>query len=735
MAQLKDTIVSGSLRATDSLLATKGYLNNSLTITNQDAIPHLIFSRNYSYISIPSGGCLGIMSGTTAATAYSSLVVNVTTGSSGITGGSVYPGATNIVNLGLITRKWLNTYTSNIYLGKIGFVNTSTESTTENAAIAYDTNSSCLGFRIGAAANAATTMKLSATEFYHATDKTGTLGTSSYNWKNVYSERYNSPALVGTGTTGSDAGSSNASTRYRPAIWTFNANITPTEGDIVTIKQPCQTHDYGTWITLDGGSTYYPLVLNSTSRPSSMFDNNVKITMRFDSTGTASVFARGGAASRSTATGVWRIFNSFNTNDNTYDRTLSASGSKTAETAANGGVGIHRYSLEMLTINNKWSSISTQSTTGTDANTDNTAKTKATCAFLLNSPILYQNNNTGAIPGNSCSPDGYTTIPCNLRQCAASSTGWANLTVSLPVYLIGQVQADKKSFKLKNIENQPWWTQTLPATNDGYIYIYLGVAYNATNIYLHTWHPIYWHDGQNLQLYQGEASYGATLPATGREGQVFYQLSDPWYELPSGGNLGEVLMKHSGADRDVYWGMPVGGYRPDNTVKYYVAGSILATQNANAGVFNTNVYVENNVLFGAAWNDYAEYRQCLLPPEPGRCIVENGDGTLSLSSKRLQPGAEIVSDTFGFAIGQNKKCNTPIAVSGRVLAYMDVPRDQIKIGAPVCSGPNGTVSQMTEQEARDYPWLIIGTVSQIPVEAEWGENKVRVNGRVWIRVR
>jgi hypothetical protein len=185
------------------------------------------------------------------------------------------------------------------------------------------------------------------------------------------------------------------------------------------------------------------------------------------------------------------------------------------------------------------------------------------------------------------------------------------------------------------VGSQPWWTQTLPTTNDGYIYIYLGMAYNATTIYLHTWHPIYWHDGQNLQLYQGEASYGATLPATGREGQVFYQLSDPWYELPSGGNIGEVLMKHSGADRDVYWGMPVGGYRPDNTVKYYVAGSTLTTQNANAGVFNTNVYVENNVLFGAAWNDYAEYRQCLLPPEPGRCIVENGDGTLSLSSKRL----------------------------------------------------------------------------------------------------
>jgi hypothetical protein len=39
---------------------------------------------------------------------------------------------------------------------------------------------------------------------------------------------------------------------------------------------------------------------------------------------------------------------------------------------------------------------------------------------------------------------------------------------------------------------------------------------------------------------------------------------------------------------------------------------------------------------GAAWNDYAEYRKCSEKVEPGRCIVENGDGSLSLSTKRLQ---------------------------------------------------------------------------------------------------
>jgi len=40
-----------------------------------------------------------------------------------------------------------------------------------------------------------------------------------------------------------------------------------------------------------------------------------------------------------------------------------------------------------------------------------------------------------------------------------------------------------------------------------------------------------------------------------------------------------------------------------------------------------------------------------------------------LSNSRLQRGAEIISDTYGFAIGQTKEYNTPIASSGRVLAY------------------------------------------------------------------
>ena len=141
-------------------------------------------------------------------------------------------------------------------------------------------------------------------------------------------------------------------------------------------------------------------------------------------------------------------------------------------------------------------------------------------------------------------------------------------------------------------------------------------------------------------------------------------------------------------------------------------------------------------VYSAVWNDYAEYRKSDIT-EPGRVVIENGDGTLSLSTKRLQRGAEVISDTFGFAIGETDECKTPIAATGRVLAYTYEPVEEYrsKTGWPVCSGPNGTVSIMTEEEEEKYPSRIIGTISEVPNYEEWGTGKVKTNGRVWIRIK
>ena len=180
-----------------------------------------------------------------------------------------------------------------------------------------------------------------------------------------------------------------------------------------------------------------------------------------------------------------------------------------------------------------------------------------------------------------------------------------------------------------------------------------------------------------------------------------------------------------------------GVYTNDRMYFNYVPDS-----NYNAGTnqaaqiwLGPDASLHASAVWGAVWNDYAECREADTI-EPGKCVIEVGDDTLITSTERLMPGANITSDTFGFSIGETEQAKTPIAVSGRVLAYPYESREEFKknIGRPVCSGPNGTVSIMTDEEYKDKGYCAIGTISAVPDYEEWGTGKVKVNGRVWIKV-
>lgn len=139
------------------------------------------------------------------------------------------------------------------------------------------------------------------------------------------------------------------------------------------------------------------------------------------------------------------------------------------------------------------------------------------------------------------------------------------------------------------------------------------------------------------------------------------------------------------------------------------------------------------VLMGAAWNDYAEYRRQNEVIEPGYCATPSRNGKLQKTTKRLQYCDGIVSDTFGFSIGKSDAAQTPLAVSGRVLAHPAEPIESYEIGDPVCAGPDGKISKMTREEVKEYPDRVVGTVSEIPEYEKW--NNVSTNNRIWIKVK
>lgn len=153
---------------------------------------------------------------------------------------------------------------------------------------------------------------------------------------------------------------------------------------------------------------------------------------------------------------------------------------------------------------------------------------------------------------------------------------------------------------------------------------------------------------------------------------------------------------------------------------------------------STDGYLYARRVYNAVWNDYAEYRLLKEDIETpyGKVLIENGDDSVSVSTKRLQPGAMICSDTFGHCMGEEEH-SAPISVAGRVLAYPLEPREQYHffIGQAVCSGPNGTVSIMTKDEVKEYPECVVGYISAVPQYEEWGQNKIKVDGRIWIKVK
>ena len=176
----------------------------------------------------------------------------------------------------------------------------------------------------------------------------------------------------------------------------------------------------------------------------------------------------------------------------------------------------------------------------------------------------------------------------------------------------------------------------------------------------------------------------------------------------------------------------------NQTAQVYLTG---ATQTTDTSLQLTPAYVTttgalySTTVHNAVWNDYAEYRAAASYIEPGRVVVDTDNGEVILATQRLQPGAQVVSDTWGHIMGETEQAKTPIAVAGRVLVYPYRNREEYHAGMAVCSAPNGTVDIMTREEIRDYPDCIIGIVSEIPSYKEWGTTNIKVDGRIWIKVK
>lgn len=104
-----------------------------------------------------------------------------------------------------------------------------------------------------------------------------------------------------------------------------------------------------------------------------------------------------------------------------------------------------------------------------------------------------------------------------------NTTGEAlTLTTKTPVYIKCTPQSNGSAI----IDSTTPYVQTLPSTEDGKIYIYLGVAYSATNVELTVNHPVYYYANGSIRPWTNQNGSGTVTSVNGQSGVVVLDADD-----------------------------------------------------------------------------------------------------------------------------------------------------------------------------------------------------------------
>lgn len=125
--------------------------------------------------------------------------------------------------------------------------------------------------------------------------------------------------------------------------------------------------------------------------------------------------------------------------------------------------------------------------------------------------IVYTSAKTNYTAGSNLEATSIWSQYAFVLGYSFNRTGAAlELTVEKPVYIKCAPQSNGSAI----IDADTPYVQDLPSASDGKIYIYLGVAYDATHVELYEEHPVYWHDGTGIRLWSGSATAAIDVDTT-----------------------------------------------------------------------------------------------------------------------------------------------------------------------------------------------------------------------------
>lgn len=157
-------------------------------------------------------------------------------------------------------------------------------------------------------------------------------------------------------------------------------------------------------------------------------------------------------------------------------------------------------------------------------NNTGTAKVLTTEDFDPFGPIYYYASTTNKAADANIN-NAYCYFKTHSADMRYSFNTGSTLTPYRAVYLVAKMQPNGRA----KLHTSPI-SQSLPSSEDGLIYIYLGQAYTSTNIEFSLHHPVYHYKNGRVQIYTPDADFNPFSTDSNGRLCYTYDVSDPGYE-------------------------------------------------------------------------------------------------------------------------------------------------------------------------------------------------------------
>ena len=239
-----------------------------------------------------------------------------------------------------------------------------------------------------------------------------------------------------------------------------------TDGATVMLKNGKITSAEGFTINVNGlGAKPVYSNMGAATAETTIFNVNYTMLFVYDSTRVSG--------------GCWVCYRGYDSNTNTIGYQIRTNSS--VFTAADKG---YRYRIWLQTADGKLMPVNTSTSTNATANRSSAMNTRK---FVLGGKIVYNSKKADysandALPADTMWQQYNLTLGYSFNNSGAALT----LTSGSPVYMVATDEGDGLG-KLAS----PYYTQTLPNSADGKLYIFLGLATGATTMELGLEHPIF----------------------------------------------------------------------------------------------------------------------------------------------------------------------------------------------------------------------------------------------------